>query len=47
MTNDNQKQDQDLIIEDLSAKDAEANNVKGGIEIRDCLITNYSMPGHG
>ena len=39
--------DQAVDIEDLSAQDDEASKVKGGIEIKDCLITSYSISGHG
>ena len=39
--------DQAIVIEDLSAQDAEASKVKGGIEIRDCLVTGYQISGHG
>jgi len=46
-TTDDEKQDQALVIEDLSAQDAETSRVKGGIEIKDCLITGYSISGHG
>jgi len=46
-TDDHEKQDQALVIEDLSAQDAETSRVKGGIEIKECLITGYSISGHG
>lgn len=39
--------DQQIVIEDLSAGNAEASKVKGGIKLQDCLITSYQTSGHG
>jgi hypothetical protein len=39
--------DQAVVLEDLSAQDAEASEVKGGVELKDCLITSYTLSGHG
>ena len=44
---DRETNDQAVVIEDLSAQDAEASKVKGGIELKECLITSYSISGHG
>ena len=38
--------DQSIVIEDLSIEHAEASNVKGGIELKECLITGYQTSGH-
>jgi hypothetical protein len=39
---DNHKtNDPAIVIEDLSIENAEASNVKGGIELKECLITGY------
>lgn len=39
--------DQSIVLEDLSAEKADANKVKGGIELKDCRITSYQTSGHG
>jgi|RhiMetdeSRZDD1v2_1073273.scaffolds.fasta_scaffold173430_4 hypothetical protein len=39
--------DQSIVLEDLRAENAEASKVKGGIELKECLITSYQTSGHG
>lgn len=39
--------DQEIAIEDLSAENAEASKVKGGVKLPDCLIASYQTTGHG
>ncbi|MEW6127890.1 MAG: hypothetical protein AB1757_12700 [Acidobacteriota bacterium] len=39
--------EQAIVTEDLSTVNAEASKIKGGIKLKECLISNYQISGHG